>query len=557
MQKVIGLDIGSYSIKAIEIVNTFKSYEVVNFYEVVIPNLESVPLDAIVPICMEQLFQEHNLQADRILTAMPGQFISSRVIPFAFNDPRKIAASIAIEIEEYVPFNMDDMIIDHQILGVAKGKTMALAVMTRKAFLRNFLDLLGRVNIDPKLVDVDSLAFYNLSPTLNIPDDECYALVDVGNEKTSVCIIKGGVLRMFRSINLGGRYITDFLARDLDVNFHEAQRIKHRVSSVFHGNYRGEDLSESDRMVCERITLAANAIVKELGRTIYAFKTWESREPITRIILTGGTSRLQNFEKFLTDQLEIPVEKFDVSRTSVSISGELIRRQEILPQSLAIGLRAVNNLKNHSQINLRRGEFSYVQNYEVIMSGAAKAFKVISLVLALLMVTYVVKYYFYNKQINKVKEQYIQEFTSNFPDLKKKYTAPGIAFKKLRADAETKLKSSIRDKKTAVDEFKLSTNESGAVSVMKEISQAIPKETKIDVTEFDFKTTLPGQGKLILRAETDNFASQSAILEALNKIKILQNVQEKASSAKPGSEGKVIEFTVNADYIHPSAETTL
>jgi type IV pilus assembly protein PilM len=557
MQKVIGLDIGSYSIKAIEIVNTFKSYEVVNFYEVVIPNLESVPLDAIVPICMEQLFQEHNLQADRILTAMPGQFISSRVIPFSFNDPRKIAASVAIEIEEYVPFNMDDMIIDHQILGTAKGKTMALAVMTRKAFLRNFLDLLSRVNIDPKLVDVDSLSFYNLSPTLNIPDEECYALVDVGNEKTSVCIIKGGVLRMFRSINLGGRYITDFLARDLDVNFHEAQRIKHRVSRVFHGDYRGEDLSEADRMVSERITLAANAIVKELGRTIYAFKTWESREPITRIIVTGGTSKLQNFEKFLTDQLEIPVEKIDLSKTSVVISPDLMSRQEILPQSLAIGLRAVNNLKTHSQINLRRGEFAYVQNYETIMRGVAKAFKVISLVLALLMVTYIVKYYFYGKQIDKVREQYVQEFTSNFPELKKKYSSPAIAFKKMRSDAESKLKSSIRDKKTAVEEFKLSTNESGAVSVMKEISLAVPKETKIDVTEFDFKTTLPGQGKLVLRAETDNFASQSAILEAFNKIRVLQNVQEKNSGAKPGSDGKVIEFTIQADYVHPSSETTL
>ncbi|MBC7660657.1 MAG: pilus assembly protein PilM [Chitinophagaceae bacterium] len=557
MQKVIGLDIGSYSIKAIEIVNTFKSYEVVNFYEVVIPNLESVPLDAIVPICMEQLFQEHNLQADRILTAMPGQFISSRVIPFGFNDPRKIAASIAIEIEEYVPFNMDDMIIDHQILGMSKGKTMALAVMTRKAFLRNFLDLLRRVNIDPKLVDVDSLAFYNLSPTLNIPDDECYALVDVGNEKTSVCIIKGGVLRMFRSINLGGRYITDFLARDLDVNFHEAQRIKHRVSNVFHGSYRGEDLNEADRMVSERITLAANAIVKELGRTIYAFKTWESREPITRIIVTGGTSRLKNFERFLTDQLEIPVEKFDVSRTSVSISPDLIRSQEILPQSLAIGLRAVNNLKTHSQINLRRGEFAYVQNYEAIMKGVTRAFQVIAFAIALLMVTYVVKYYFYNQQINKVKDQYIQEFTSNFPELKKKYATSGIAFKKIRSDAEAKLKTSIRDKKTAVDEFKLSTSESGAVTVIKEISMAIPKETKIDVTEFDFKTTLPGQGKLVLRAETDNFASQSAIIEDLKKIKVLKNVDEKTSGAKPGSDGKVIEFTVQADYAQPSTETTL
>ena len=83
-------------------------------------------------------FKEHHLQADRIITAMPGQFISSRVLPFNFSDPRKIEASVGVEVEDHVPFNMDDMVLDHQILGNAAGKTMALAVMTRKAFLKNF-----------------------------------------------------------------------------------------------------------------------------------------------------------------------------------------------------------------------------------------------------------------------------------------------------------------------------------------------------------------------------------------------------------------------------------
>ncbi|HET9238571.1 MAG TPA: pilus assembly protein PilM [Oligoflexus sp.] len=553
MQKVIGLDIGSYSIKAIEIVNTFKSYEVVNFYETVIPNLDGVPLDAIVPICMEQLFQEHNLTADRIITAMPGQFISSRVIPFAFSDPRKIQQSIAVELEEYVPFNMEDMIVDHQILGHSKGQTMALAVMTRKAFLRNFLDLLSRVNIDPKLVDVDSLAFYNLCPTIVAQENECYALVDVGNEKTSVCIIKGGVLRMFRSINLGGRYITDFLARDLECSFHEAQRAKHEVSAVFHTNYRGEDMSEREKRIAERTTLAAHAIVKELGRTFYAYKTWD-KEPINRVILTGGTSKLKHFDRFLTDQLELNFEKFDITKTNISINAALESKQEILPQSLAIGLRAVTNLKKHSQINLRRGEFAYVQNYEYIMKGVTQAFKVISLVLVLLMFTYIVKYYFYNQQIEKVKEQYVQEFLTNFPELKKKYSDKNITFKKLRSDAENKLRGGIRDKQAAVSEFMLANSESGPLRVLKEISEVIPKTTKIDVTEFDFRTTQPGVGKLTMRAETDNFASQSAIIEALGKAKSLRKVEEKSSGAKPGSNGQVIEFTIQAEYVHPNSE---
>src|SRR5205814_1717990 len=118
------------------------------------------PMDAVAPSCMEQLFKENNLSADRIVTAMPGQFISSRIVSLGFSDPRKVQTAVMAEVQEAVPFNLDDMIIDHQTLGTVAGRTIALAVMTRKAFLKNFLDLLKHINIDPKLVDIDSLAFY-------------------------------------------------------------------------------------------------------------------------------------------------------------------------------------------------------------------------------------------------------------------------------------------------------------------------------------------------------------------------------------------------------------
>ncbi|SME95554.1 pilus assembly protein PilM [Pseudobacteriovorax antillogorgiicola] len=546
MQKVIGLDIGSYSIKAVEIVNTFKSYEITNFYETVIPNLEGVPLDAVVPVCMEQLFKEHHLQADRIITAMPGQFISSRVLPFNFSDPRKIEASIAVELEDHVPFNMDDMVLDHQILGAHGGQTMALAVMTRKAFLKNFLDLLSRINIDPKLIDVDSLAFYNLSSNLNMEDEECYALVDVGNEKTSVCIIQNNVLKMFRSINLGGRYITDFLARDLETNFHEAQRIKHRVSRVMYSGDMGDQLDGHERMVAERTTLAANAIVKELGRTFYAFKTWD-KHPLSRIIVSGGTSKLQNFDKFLSEQLEVPVERFNLANTDLIVNPELESDQESLLQSLAIGLRAVTNMKKHSQINLRRGEFAYVQNYESMLRGATMAFKVLVALFCVLIVSYALKYYFYQSQINEITEQYKKEFTTKFPDQKRRFNNSKTTFAKLRKDAERKLNDSIMEKQQAISEFRLANSESGALRVLRDISNAIPKDVKIDVTSFEFKTVSPGSGKLILKAETDNFSSQSSILEALNKVNVLSNVEEKQSGRKPGST-EIIEFTVHANY---------
>jgi len=287
MQRVIGLDIGSYSIKAVEIINTFKSYEITQFYEKVIPTGPEISPDIAVPQCMSALFSENGLEADRIITAMPGQYISSRIMAFNFSDPRKIESAIYSEVEDEVPFNMDDMIYDHQILGTMEGQTMALVVMTRKSFLSSFLEHLEKVNIDPKLVDIDSLSFYNLSACI-ADDSSCYGIVDVGHEKTSVCFVKNGFLRMFRSINLGGRYITEFLARDMECSYEEAEKVKHRVSQVICAADKGESFNAEDRELAERITLAANVIVKELGRTLYAFKLYE-KSPISSLYISAGS----------------------------------------------------------------------------------------------------------------------------------------------------------------------------------------------------------------------------------------------------------------------------
>ena len=546
MQRIIGLDIGSYSIKAVEIVNTFKSYEIVNFYENVIPHAEELDQDIIIPACMEQLFVENNLKADRIITAMPGQYISSRIMPFGFSDPRKIEAAILSELEEATPFNMDDMIVDHQILGQVGNQSITLAVMTRKTFLRSFLEHLQRISIDPKLVDVDSLAFYNLSSYMNMPAGQCCALVDVGHEKTSVCIVQDGVLRMFRSINLGGRYLTEFLARDLETNFAEAQRVKHRVSRVLCDDDQADDLNGDEKLIVERMTLASNAIVKELGRTFYAFKTWEKNPP-SKLYLSGGTSRIKNFGKYLQDQLEIPVSINRIDESSLKINPALTEYMAIMPQSVAIGMRAVGTMKRHSQINLRQDEFAFVQNYESILKSSSIAFKVIAVVLLILCVSYGMKFFFYQRQIDVLQAQYLKEYTTAFPAAKSQYVKDKFTFTKLRNDATQKLQKEVTTKRNAVSSFLDENLASPALITLKALSETIPKDVKVDITTYQYTTVVTGGGKLIIRGEADGYAASTAVLEAIKLSPVLKNVEEKNSAAKPG-DAKIIEFTIHADY---------
>jgi len=544
MQKIIGLDIGSYSIKAVEIVNKFKSYEVSGFHENVIPHLENVPREALLPLVMEQLFEQNNLKADRIVTAMPGQFISSRVLPFNFADPNKIEKAVVVEVEEAVPFNMEDMILDHQVLGQMAGKTFALAVMTRKVFLKSFLDLLQRIKIDPKIVDVDSLAFYNLSSFMNVKPSECFAMVDVGHEKTSLCIVRDGVLRMFRSINLGGRYVSEFLARDLEISFQEAQRVKHRVSRVATERDPATELDADEKFVVDRTTLACNSIVKELGRTFYAFKTWE-KTPITRMFISGGTSRIKNFSSFLSEQLGIEAARTDLDQTTVQIAPALSAHAEVIPQSVAIGIRTVNAGKRNSQINLRRGEFAYVQNYENIFKYAFNGLKVLGFSLGLLFVSYAVKYVFYSGQINALKEQYRKELVETFPTMKKKYGTPNVDFRAMVRDADKTVKAEIAQKKRAVEFFIEQNTGSLPLLLLKKLSDEIPKDVKIDVTGYDFKSA-EGGGKLTLKGETDNYDSHAKILKIFQGMEDLDEVKDAGTTFKPGSNQKVLQFKITA-----------
>ena len=295
------------------------------------------------------------------------------------------------------------------------------------------------------------------------------------------------------------------------------------------------------------MTLAVNSIVKELGRTFYSYKNWDKQE-IAKVIISGGTSKISHFDEFLSNQLEVEVEKFTLNHSDLNFNPALEVNQAQLAQSLAIGIRAVSNLKKHSQINLRRGEFAYVQNYESVMKVFTRVAKVISVIIALLMVSYVFKYFQYNKQIENIKSEYKAEFVRTFPKLKKQYKKKSITFKKLRKDAETKLKGEIRSKQDAVTEFQLANAGSGALVSLYELSKAIPKDVKVDITSFDYRSISAGSGKLSIRAETDNFSSQSKIIEAMGKVAVFTNVKEKNSGTKPGSGGKVIEFTVDANY---------
>src|SRR5262249_24290587 len=87
-----------------------------------------------------------------------------------------------------------------------------------------------------------------------------------------------------------------------------------------------------------------------------------------------------------------------------------------------------------------------------------------------------------------------------------------------------------------------------ALTMLKSLSDVVPKDVKVDVTLYQYNTLASGGGKMVLRGETDSYASVDQILDAVKKSPVLKGVETKQSGPKPGTDTKVIEFTTNADY---------
>ena len=116
-------------------------------------------------------------------------------------------------------------------------------------------------------------------------------------------------------------------------------------------------------------------------------------------------------------------------------------------------MRAVTAVKRHTQINLRRGEFAFVQDYESVLKYTSNTFKIMALALLVLCASYGVKYFFYNQQINRIKDRYQKELVTAFPDLKKKYRNKNVGFERLQRDAKKKFSGSLQSMTTSADGF--------------------------------------------------------------------------------------------------------
>ena len=562
MQKILGLDIGSYSIKAVEILNTFKAYKVTKFYEIAIPEIDGLDQQLVGITAVKQLFTENEVDADRTYTAMMGLLVSMRVLNLQNVKKRMLPQIVENELESTAPFSMEDVVIDQQIIDSKDGITSVLAVMCRKDHVEAYLSGLKELDIEPKIIDVDYISFLNLYPFLQFEEDaspepsqvgkkgavhaapsKCRLLIDIGHLKTSMVLFNNGKLVTARTIRMGGRYFTDALQKGLGVSFNEAQRLKHAVSYIeFRPDAKPKAGQEKEFLVAKNLGVAVTELLKELIRTMHSFKAQERLIPDS-IVITGGSTAIRNLPEFLQEMLEIPVNRMVFDSARLKIEDVELMKSPSIAQALAVGLRGVPG-KVQSSINLRKGELALVGSYDTVIRQITNISLLVASLLICLIGSYGLRWWLYGKQIDQLKDQYRKEVTKILgqePRTLKNMAASGKWDIKTYSGSALKIVTEeTKNRETILKQY-ASRQSAFPLRILEEVSKSIAKDVLIDVTNFSMQGN-----QVILEGETDSFTTSEKILSLLKGVTLFSNVERKSQENKPGSDGKVVKFTVLA-----------
>jgi type IV pilus assembly protein PilM len=301
----VGLDIGSSSIKAVELKKTRNGVTVSHL------GLEPLASDIVVDSmivdsgsvasAITKIFTDNGIKSRAVATSVSGHSVIVKKIVMQRLTDQEVADQIQTEAAQHIPFDISDVNIDYQILteDVSTPQMDVLLVAVKKDKILNYTNALQLAGRQPAIVDIDAFALqncyeYNYEPAPN----STVALLNLGASVMNINIVKGNTPLFTRDVSVGGHQYTDSLQKELDLSFDDAESLKlgQKVGTV----------SEDAKLpILQQVT---DIIVLEIQKTFDFFRATAAGEHIERIFLAGGSSQVPGLIEALRQEFSLPVE---------------------------------------------------------------------------------------------------------------------------------------------------------------------------------------------------------------------------------------------------------
>ena len=338
-KSLVGLDIGSSAVKAIELKPVGKAYKVSAFGSEAVPPdsiVDGAIIDATAVVeAIRRLFSSLKVTTKDVAASLSGSAVIVKKISLPSMTEAELAESIYWEAEQYIPFDIQDVNLDYQILdrGNVGGKSTmeVLLVAAKKEKIADYTGVIGQAGRIAIVMDVDAFALQNAyEVNYGVEADAVVVLLNVGASATNINILHGDQSVFTRDISTGGHAYTEALQKELNLPFDQADALKRGVAV---DGVTFDDARPVLRAVTENVML-------EVQKTFDFFKASAASDRITRIVVSGGASRSEGFAEMLTERFQSPVELFDpFKRVSFDAAKFGVIAADVAPTAaVAVGL---------------------------------------------------------------------------------------------------------------------------------------------------------------------------------------------------------------------------
>lgn len=344
---IIGLDIGSSSIKLIQLNDDNGSYTLSKFGIAPLPPemiVEGTIMDSVRCVeALQNLLKDQAISAKNAVISLSGHSVIVKKVSLPQMTEDELAESIKWEAEQYIPFDINDVDMDFQILNTfvdtdGKPQMNVLLAAVKKDKLTEYTSLIIEAGLKPVIADIDSFALENMyGINYEIKEGETVALINIGASLTNINILKDGLFVFTRDVSIGGNKYTEAIQKDLGLSYDDAEKLK------LGGNVEGVDSSALESVI-ENVSIE---IASEITRSFGYFKTASGNENIDKVILSGGSSKVKSLDSFLQERFEVPVEIVNPFR-KINIPSEFDINyiKEIAPIAavvVGLGIRRLND----------------------------------------------------------------------------------------------------------------------------------------------------------------------------------------------------------------------
>jgi type IV pilus assembly protein PilM len=338
---VVGLDIGSSAVKAVELKPAGKGFRVAAFAT------EPVPPDSIVDgaiidggavaDAIRRLFQHKAFKTKEVAASLSGNAVIVKKISLPVMTEAELSESIYWEAEQYIPFDIQDVNLDYQILDAgtgpdAKGTMDVLLVAAKKEKIADYTNVIAQAGRVPVVVDVDAFALQNAYEMNYAPQPgTVVVLLNAGASAININILSGDQSLFTRDISIGGNAYTEAVQKELNLAFDGAELAKKGIPI---DGITFEDVKPVLHAMTENVLL-------EIQKTFDFFKATAASDRIDRILLSGGACSVDGFAQALEERFGAPVETFDPFRKITLESGKLgvADAEQVIPTAaVAVGL---------------------------------------------------------------------------------------------------------------------------------------------------------------------------------------------------------------------------